>query len=67
MPATDVLQSITLSAEEWALVGDLLRREIRNLPVEIHHTDVRAARETLHKYEARVEALYEKLRPVVEA
>ena len=66
MPANVVLQSVTLSAEEWCLVGDLLQREIRNLPIEIHHTDVRAAREALHQYEMKVETLYEKLRPVLE-
>jgi hypothetical protein len=66
MAATEV-QNVTLSSEDWELLGELLRREIRNLPVEIHHTDVRAAREALHEYEKRAEALYEKLRPVLGA
>ena len=64
MTATDT-SNVTLTTEEWELIAELLRREIRNLPVEIHHTDVRAAREALHSYQRSVEALYEKLRPVL--
>ena len=64
--ATPAMKHVELAAEEWNLLGDLLKREIRNLPLEIRHTDVRAAREALHTYMRRAEALLEKLRPVLE-
>lgn len=65
MPTAE-LKSIELSHDEWELIGDLLRREVRNLPVEIRHTDIRAARSALHTYLERAEALLAKLKPVLE-
>lgn len=65
MQATEV-QNIILNREEWELIGELLRREIRRLPVEIRHTDVRTARQALHDYLVSAEVLLEKLRPVLE-
>jgi hypothetical protein len=64
MSATDI-QAPHLSAEEWELVGELLQREVRQLPIEIHHTDLRSAREALHRRLETVEALIVKLQPVL--
>ena len=41
-------QSPILTSEEIDLLAELLRREARTLPVEIRHTDKRAARDALH-------------------
>jgi len=38
-----------LSEEEWALVVDLLQRELHDLPAEIHHTRSSGYREDLHR------------------
>lgn len=65
MPTAE-LKSLELTHEEWELISDLLRREVRNLPVEIHHTDIRTARVALHNYLDRAEALLAKLQPVLE-
>jgi hypothetical protein len=64
MPSTEA-QVPVLSVEEWEIIGDLLRREARNLPVEIRHTDIRTAREALRRELHDVEALLEKLGPVL--
>jgi hypothetical protein len=65
MPTTE-LKTLELTSEEWELIGDLLRREVRNLPIEIHHTDIRAARVTLHQYLDKAESLLAKITPVLE-
>ena len=65
MPSTE-LQSPALTADEWELLGELLRREARNLPIEMRHTDARSAREAIHRRLDQVEALLEKLKPVLE-
>jgi hypothetical protein len=66
MPSTEV-QSPALTAEEWELLGELLRREVRNLPLEMRHTDARSAREAIHQRLDKAETLLAKLRPVLEA
>ena len=65
MPSTEV-QSPSLTTEDWQLVGELLRREVRNLPIEMRHTDARSAREAIHRRLEQAETLLEKLRPVLE-
>lgn len=48
MDAEGVFQP-DLSRAQWALVAELLRNEIKNLPAEIHHTDNRDYRDDLHQ------------------
>jgi hypothetical protein len=60
------IQPITLDAEEWEIISELLQREVRHLPLEIRHTDVRAAREALHEQLRKTEALLNKLTPMLE-
>lgn len=50
-----------LSAAEWALVIELLKREQHELPAEIHHTRVTSYRNELHQREALVEQLLDRL------
>lgn len=66
MPTTAV-QIPVLTAEEWDFLGELLRREVRNLPIEMRHTDARSAREAIHRRLEEAEALLAKLKPVLEA
>ena len=65
MPTAE-LRALELTRDEWELIGDLLRREVRNLPIEIRHTDVRAARVALHQYLDRTESLLAKIAPLLE-
>lgn len=51
-----------LSAEEWALVVELLERERHELPSEIHHTRVASYRKELHEREALVDRLLKRLK-----
>ena len=50
-----------LSAAEWALVVELLKREQHELPAEIHHTRLASYRKELHEREALVDRLVERL------
>ena len=52
-----------LSEEEWAVVIDLLRLELRELPVEIHHVQNSERRQTLHHRQEMVEGLLNRLTP----
>ena len=65
MPSTEV-QTPVLNAAEWELLGELLQREVRNLTLEIRHTDKRAAKDELHRRLAACETLLAKLRPELE-
>jgi len=53
-----------LSEAEWALVAELLERELEELPVEIHHTRTSSYREELIARRQQVRDLLERLRPV---
>jgi hypothetical protein len=57
-----VNEQTMLSEEEQALLVELLEREQRDLPAEIHHTRTPAVRDELHVRLRRVEQLLEKLR-----
>ncbi|MGD0897438.1 MAG: hypothetical protein ABR915_06345 [Thermoguttaceae bacterium] len=50
-----------LSEQEWALVIELLQRELDELPVEIHHCRVASFREDLHHRLTMVQRLLEQL------
>ena len=50
-----------LSAAEWELVVELLKRERHELPAEIHHTRVASYRKELHQREALVDQLLKRL------
>jgi hypothetical protein len=52
-----------LSDEEWALVIDLLRLELRELPVEIHHVQNSERRQTLHHRRELIDGLVNRLTP----
>jgi hypothetical protein len=52
--ATAIRPQPVLTDEEWGLVIELLERERRELPTEIHHT---ATREMRHKLRARLDTL----------
>jgi hypothetical protein len=51
-----------LSAQEWALVIEMLEREQDELPVEIHHCRVASFREHLHERLQLVDGLLDRLR-----
>lgn len=65
MQPTEVLTP-KLTVDEWGLLTELLQHEVQKLPVEIRHTDLRAARQLLHHRLDSAEVLLEKLRPVTE-
>ncbi len=50
-----------LSAAEWALVVELLKREQHELPAEIHHSRVASFRQELQQREVMVEQLLDRL------
>ena len=50
-----------LSDEEWALLVDLLRLELSELPVEIHHVQNSERRQSLHHRRSVVEGLLHRL------
>jgi hypothetical protein len=52
-----------LSDAEWSLITELLERERKQLPIEIHHTTGRAYREQLRNRLQLVETLLSKLNP----
>lgn len=51
----------TLTDQEWTIVVDLLERERRDLPAEVHHTDNRAYRHGLQERLDVVTSLIERL------
>ena len=51
-----------LSEAEWALVRDLLERELHELPGELHHTRVTSYRDELKRRMEMVKSLLERLR-----
>ena len=55
-----------LERNEWDLVVQLLERECRDLPLEIHHTATKEFRQLLRERLKQVEALLERLRPLAE-
>ena len=54
-----------LSEAEWALIVELLQREQRDLPVEIHHTRVAGVREDLHRRRDMVRELLARLERLI--
>ena len=50
-----------LSAEEWALVIELLKQEHDDLPGELHHTSAASYREDLRRREELVKNLLGRL------
>ncbi len=54
----------TLTESEWALVIELLEREMEDLPVEIHHTRSSQMRNELSQRREMVRELLARLRPV---
>ncbi|MEN6403414.1 MAG: hypothetical protein ABFD94_15850 [Armatimonadia bacterium] len=52
---------LSLSAQELELVIDLLARERRELPPEIHHTDLARVKEGLQERLQMVEGLLDRL------
>ena len=54
--------NIHLSDAEWGLIRELLERELRELPQEIHHTRTATFREELNERRRMVAALLERLR-----
>ncbi len=53
-----------LSEAEWALVLELLEQELRELPVEIHHTQTSDYRHDLIARRRLVQGLLDRLKPV---
>jgi hypothetical protein len=53
-----------LERTEWDLVVELLERECRCLPLEIHHTATKEFRQILRDRLKRVESLLERVRPL---
>lgn len=53
-----------LSEAEWALLVELLEREMEDLPVEIHHTQISSYRDDLRNRRDMIRDLLERLRPV---
>jgi hypothetical protein len=50
-----------LSETEWGIVIELLQREHRDLPTEIHHTGIASYREELHQRHEMIKRLLERL------
>jgi hypothetical protein len=55
-------RTVTLNDEEWQLIIDLLEREQKELPAEIHHTDSFDYRAHVSKRLESVNKLLETLR-----
>ena len=58
-----VIDSHVFTDADWRLLTELLERERRSLPIEIHHTTARAYREQLRRRLDLVETLLSKLNP----
>ena len=64
MSAAATVRHTVLERSEWTLVAELLERECRCLPLEIHHTATKAFRQILRDRLKRVEDLLERVRPL---
>jgi len=64
MSATGSARQPVLERSEWDLVVQLLARESRDLPLEIHHTATKEYRQILRERLKQVEGLLERLRPL---
>jgi hypothetical protein len=64
MSAAAIARHPVLDKTEWDLVVQLLERECRDLPLEIHHTATKEYRQLLRGRLSRVEALLDRLRPL---
>ena len=53
-----------LTEAEWALIIELLARERRELPIEIHHTGTRKYRVELRERLRLLERMLERVEPV---
>ena len=53
-----------LDRNEWDLVVQLLERECRDLPLEIHHTATKEFRQLLRERLKQAEALLDRLLPL---
>jgi len=64
MSAAGSMRHPVLERGEWDLVVELLERECRDLPLEIHRTATKEHRQLLRDRLKRVEALLDRLRPL---
>jgi len=64
MSAAATVRHSVLERNEWELVVQLLERECRDLPLEIHNTDTKEHRQALRDRLKRVDALLERVRPL---
>ena len=64
MSAAGSARQPVLERSEWDLVVQLLERESRDLPLEIHHTATKEYRLLLRDRLKRVETLLDRLRPM---
>jgi len=64
MSAAATVRHTVLETSEWDLVVELLERECRCLPLEIHHTATKEFRQILRDRLKRVEDLLERVRPL---
>jgi hypothetical protein len=58
------LREPVLTEAEWTLILELLSRERRDLPIEIHHTRTRKYRDQLRQRLRLIEQILERLEPV---
>ncbi len=59
-----MIEQPKLTEAEWALVTELLERELQELPVEIHHTRTSSFREDLRTRRETIRSLLERIRPM---
>jgi hypothetical protein len=64
MSAAVSVRHTELERTEWDLVVELLDRECRNLPLEIHRTATKESRQILRDRLKRAESLLERVRPL---
>lgn len=64
MSAAASVRHPVLDRNEWDLVVQLLERESRDLPLEIHRTATREHRQLLRDRLEQTEALLDRLRPL---
>ena len=58
------LEQPVLTEAEWNLILQLLARERRDLPIEIHHTSTRKYRDELRERLRMIEQMLERLESV---
>ena len=58
---------LKLSDAEWAMIVDLLQREQRDLPVEIHHSRASTTKQDLHVRLEMIRGLLERLQATAPA